>query len=326
VVPVDPSLSSVWQNKTVTITVGFVAGGGNDTWARLFSRHLGKQLPGNPTVIVENVPGAGGIIQGNNLYAARPDGLSIGIFERGMPTFQIRNEEGVRFDVTKMSWLGSATIEQFVLFVDKRAGVTDVDQLKNKEIKVGNIAAGTIGHNMMLVMRQYADWKFRTISGYNGQREVVLGIDRGEIDGVAIAWSSIMVQKRAEVAAGELLPLISMGGRVADPLGAKAVSTEEYVKNLSPEAQTLMAYVERPLNWSRSFAVPPGMDPKVLAGLRQAFMNTMADPAFLADAQQLQFDIVPVPGERVQTLVEEYMKTPKNLVDKLDEWVKADSE
>jgi len=179
---------------------------------------------------------------------------------------------------------------------------------------------------MMLVMRQFADWKFRTISGYNGQREVVLGIDRGEIDGVAIAWSSIMVQKRAEVAAGDLLPLISMGGRVTDPLGAKAVSTEEYAKKLSPDAQTLMAYVERPLNWSRSFAVPPDMDPKVLAGLRQAFMNTMADPAFLADAQQLQFDIVPVPGERVQTLVEEYMKTPKNLVDKLDEWVKADSE
>ena len=95
-----------------------------------------------------------------------------------------------------------------------------------------------------------------------------------------------------------------MGGRVADPLGAKAVSTEEYVKNLSPEAQTLMAYVERPLNWSRSFAVPPGWIPRRLAGLRQAFMNTMADPAFLADAQQLQFDIVPVPGERVQALVE----------------------
>ena len=87
-----------------------------------------------------------------------------------------------------------------------------------------------------------------------------------------------------------------------------------------------MAYVERPLNWSRSFAVPPGMDPKLLQGLRQAFMNTMADPAFRADAEQLKFDIVPVPGEKVQGLVEEYMKTPKGLVDKLEDWVKADSE
>jgi tripartite-type tricarboxylate transporter receptor subunit TctC len=324
--PVDPSLASVWQGKTVTITVGFVAGGGNDTWARLFARHLGKQLPGNPNVIVENVPGAGGIIQGNNLYAARPDGTNIGIFERGMPTFQLRNEEGVRFDVTKMGWLASATIEQFVLFVDKKAGVTVPADLKTKEIKVGNIAPGTIGHNMMLIMREYDGWKFRTISGYQGQREVVLGIDRGEIDGVAIAWSSIMVQKGPEIAAGELVPVISMGGRVADPLGAKAISTEEYVKNMPKDAQDLMAYVERPLNWSRSFAVPPGMDPKVLQGLRTAFMNTMADPAFMADAQQLKFDIVPVQGERVQMLVEEYMKTPKGLVDKLEEWVKADSD
>ncbi|MFN0074595.1 MAG: tripartite tricarboxylate transporter substrate-binding protein [Chloroflexota bacterium] len=323
---VDPSLASVWQNKVITITVGFVAGGGNDTWARLFGRHLGKQLPGNPTVIVENVPGAGGIIQANNLYSAKPDGLTVGIFERGMPTFQLRGEEGVRYDVNKMSWLASATIEQFVLMVDKKAGITDVNQLKDKEIKIGNVAAGTIGHNMMLVMREYAGWKFRTISGYNGQREVVLAIDRGEIDSVAIAWSSIMVQKRAEVTAGELIPLASMGGRVADPLGAKAPSTEELVKDLGPDARTLMAYVERPLNWSRSFAVPPGMDPKMLEGLRMGFMNTMADPAFLSDAAQLQFDIVPVPGEKVQALVAEYMTTPKNLVDRLDDWVKADSQ
>ena len=218
---VDPSLASVWQNKTITITVGFGAGGGNDTWARLFSRHLGKQLPGNPTIIVENMPGAGGIIQTNNLYGAKPDGLTIGNIERGMPTFQLRGEEGVRYDVTKMDWLASATVEQFVLFVDKKTGITDANQLKNKEIKLGNIAAGTIGHNMMLVMREYAGWKFRTISGYTGQREVVLAMDRGEIDSIAIAWSSIMVQKRAEVAAGELIPLASLGGRVTDPLGQK---------------------------------------------------------------------------------------------------------
>jgi tripartite-type tricarboxylate transporter receptor subunit TctC len=224
-----------------------------------------------------------------------------------------------------MGWLGSATIEQFVLFMHKRAGITDVAQMKDKEVKIGNNAPGTIGHNMTLVMREYAGWKFRTISGYNGQREVVLAIDRGEVDGVAIAWSSIMTQKRAEVAAGELLPLASMGGRVADPLGAKAPSTEELVKDLSEEARTLMAYVERPLNWSRVFAVPPGTDPKVLQALRTAFMNTMADKDFLADAQQLQFDIVPVTGEKVETLIADYMKTPKNLVEKLDKWVQADS-
>ncbi|HEX3246313.1 MAG TPA: tripartite tricarboxylate transporter substrate-binding protein [Chloroflexota bacterium] len=326
VATVDPALASVWQNKTITITVGFGPGGGNDTWARLFSRHLSKQLPGNPTVIVENVPGAGGIIQANNLYAAKPDGLSIGIFERGMPTFQIRGEEGVRYDVTKMDWLCSATVEQFVLFVDKKTGITDANQLKDKEVKLGNIAAGTIGHNMMLLMREYAGWKFRTISGYTGQREVVLAMDRGEIDAIAIAWSSIMVQKRAEVAAGELIPLASMGGRVTDPLGARAPSTEELVRDLPQDARTLMAYIEDPLQWSRAFAVPPGMDPKVLAGLRTAFMNTMTDPAFLADAQQLQFDIIPVPGDKVQALVGQYMQTPKSLVDKLDEWVKADSE
>ena len=86
-----------------------------------------------------------------------------------------------------------------------------------------------------------------------------------------------------------------------------------------------MAYVERPLNWSRVFAVPPGTDPKVLQALRTAFMNTMADKDFLADAQQLQFDIVPVTGEKVETLIADYMKTPKNLVEKLDKWVQADS-
>lgn len=322
----DPALASTWQGKTMTIMVGFPPGGGNDTWARLVSRHYGKHLPGNPTIIVENLPGAGGVIMANRLQESRPDGLTIGIHDRGISAVQLQGEEGVRYDVTKWTWLGSLTIEEYFYVVHQRTGVTpaNLDLLKTKEIKTANVSPGGFSHLMEVALKYGLGWKLTPIFGYQGNRETVLSIDRGETDAVAISWTSLITQKRDELQSKVMVPLVQMGGQNKDPLAAGVPTVQSLFTNATPEAKQVLNFVETPLNWSRSMSTPPGLEPRVAASMRAAFAQMMADPEFLADAAQLKFDIIPVPGEKVQEMMGEYMKTPKAIVDLVEEQVKKD--
>ncbi|MFN0074462.1 MAG: Bug family tripartite tricarboxylate transporter substrate binding protein [Chloroflexota bacterium] len=311
----------------MTIMVGFPPGGGNDTWARLVSRHYGKFLPGNPTIIVENVPGAGGVIMANRLHESRPDGLTIGIHDRGISAVQLQGEEGVRYDVTKWTWLGSLTVEQYFYVVHQRVGVTpaNLDLLKTKEVKTANVSPGGFSHLMEIALKFGLDWKLTPIFGYQGNRETVLSIDRGETDGVAISWSSLLTQKQDDLASKVMVPLVQMGGVSPDPLAAGVPTAAELLKDATPQAKQLLQFVETPLNWSRSMSTPPNLEPRVAAGMRAAFEQMMADREFLADAAQLKFEIIPIPGERVQSMMGEFMKTSPETIKFVEAQVKKDA-
>jgi tripartite-type tricarboxylate transporter receptor subunit TctC len=284
-----------------------------------------KYLPGNPTLVVQNVPGAGSVIQVNQLAEAKPDGLTLANVERGMATLQVLGGEGVRYDVTKLGWLGSVTQEAFFIVAHQRAGITKADDLKTKTLKIGQVTPGGFAHIMIIPFKEVLGYKIDNIFGYQGQSEVVLGIDRGEIDGVAISWSSIITQKRDQLADKTYIPLVAVGAETDDPLAANAVRGEVLFQNANEADKQLYNIMARPLTWSRAFAVPPNTDPKILTGMRQALMLTAADAEFKADADRQKFDVIPVDGDRVQQLIAEYANTPKSAFDRLNALVDADA-
>ncbi|MFN0071790.1 MAG: Bug family tripartite tricarboxylate transporter substrate binding protein, partial [Chloroflexota bacterium] len=326
---VDPSLASVWQGKTITLIVAENPGGGNDAWARLVARHIGKHLPGTPNVIVENMPGAGHRIGANAIYAARPDGLTMGLVDRYIPSFQLRGEgaeEGVRYDATKIGWLGSTTTETQVVFISSRTGVKEAKDLQDIQINFTNATPGSPPHVNQVVLKEALGWKTRSIFGYVGTAQQWLALDRDEVDGLITAWSSAVLQKGDDIRSGKYLPIAQIGGaRLKDPLAARAPWSEDLFQDKSPEMKQLLALAQRPFAWSRSFLTTPNLPPNVLATMRAAFLLACADPAFLAEAEQLKFDVDPVSGERVQELILDYMNTPKLVVERLSALIEADT-
>ncbi len=326
---VDPSLASTWQGKTLTIVVAEAPGGGYDNWGRLVGRHLGKQLPGNPTVIVENMPGGSHRIGTNHVYQSRADGLTIGLVDRFIPGYQLRGEgpeEGVRYDANKLNWLGSTATETQALTMTSKPEVTSWKDLATKEVKIGHTGPGSSPHTYQLLLNKALNLKTQPIFGYNGTASILLGMDRGEVDGIVISYSSLAIQKADDLKAKNLIPLVQFGdARIKDPLSGMPPAAEDLFKEASPEYQQLLALAQRPFTWSRAFVLPPNMDAKVLSTMRAAFMNTMSDADFLSDARQLKFDVDAVSGEQVQSLIEEYMKTPRPIVDRLTELIEADT-
>jgi len=304
-------------------------GGGYDNWGRLVGRHLGKQLPGNPTIIVENMPGGSHRIGTNHVYQSKPDGLTIGLVDRFIPGFQLRGEgpeEGVRYDAKKLNWLGSPATETQVLTVTSKPGITNWKELATKEVKIGHTGPGSSPHTYQLLMNKALNLKAQPIFGYNGTASILLGMDRGEVDGIIISYSSLAIQKSDDLRSKALIPLVQFGdSRITDPLSGLPPAADDLFKDATPEYQQLLALAQRPFTWSRAFVLPPAMDAKVLSTLRAAFMNTMSDPEFLEDAGKLKFEVDAISGEQMQSIIEEYMNTPRPIVDRLNELIEADT-
>jgi tripartite-type tricarboxylate transporter receptor subunit TctC len=321
----DPAMASVWQNKTVTMSVGFTAGGGNDTWARLAGRHIGRFLPGTPTVIVNNVPGAGGVVQVNQLYESKPDGLSMGLVERGTPILQMGGQEGIRFDCAKLGWLGSAAQEGYYLVIDTRSGASTAEDLLTKPLKIGQLSPGTFSHQLVVLLRREMNWQIQSIFGYQGQNEAVLAMDRGEVQGVLLSWSSLAVQKKDDLASGRLKLITYIGAGATDPMSAGVPSAATVLKDKSEETKQMLAIIEKPFLWSRPYAMPPNTPPAMLAAARAAFAQMVADPQFLDEAAKVQFDVSPVPGAQIETQIGDFLKTPPDVFNKLKAMTDADT-
>jgi tripartite-type tricarboxylate transporter receptor subunit TctC len=313
----------------VNVIVGQPPGGGHDAWARLVARHLGKHLPGTPTVIVQNVPGAVSVVATNQIYQSPGDGLNIGEVSPDTPTFQLQagdEREAIRYDAAKINWLGSAGSTTYVLLVHSRTGVRTAADLASKAVRIGDQSPGGVGHRINLTLREGLGWQIGTpIFGYTGTREVALGVDRGEVDALFLPWDSALQQKGDDLRAGTIVPLVQVGPKLNDPLLANVPAARELMADRDPDMRQILTLTERPLEWFRPFIVSPATPPNVLAGMRAALTETLSDPELVRDAAQLKFDIDHIPGERLQQLVIEYMQTPKALLDRIDAMVKAET-
>jgi tripartite-type tricarboxylate transporter receptor subunit TctC len=315
------SPAEFYKGKTVEIYIGYSVGGAYDAHARLLARHMGKHIPGNPTVINKNMEGAGSLRLANWLYTVAPkDGLIFGIIGRGIPFDPLLGRGGAQFEATKFSWIGSANDEVSICAAWHTTPVEKFEDLTAKEMIVGGTAGSADTDQFPRVLNGVFGTKMRVISGYPGGAEINLAMERGEVQGrCGWSWSSVpathpqwIKDKKIKILAQ--LSLAKHPDLLDVPLVMDLVKNEE-------QRQILRLIFARQV-MGRPFLGPPGIPADRLATLRKAFMDTMKDPDFLAEAKKADLEVTPVPGEDIQKLVEEIYQTPKEIADKAAAMVK----
>jgi tripartite-type tricarboxylate transporter receptor subunit TctC len=304
------SVEEFYRGRSITVLVGFTAGGGYDLYARLLGRHMGRHVPGNPTIVVQNMPGAGSMKATQYVYGvAAKDGLTLGTVSRGMVTEPLLN--AANFDPTKLTWLGTITSETSVCATWKTSLVKSWDDMFKREFSLGGSAIGADPDTFALIMRNVFGAKVKLVTGYPGGNDINLAMERSEVDGrCGWSWNILKSQKN-------WLPQINLLVQFnleknADlpnvPVALERAASDEQRQVL----RLLIAgqYVGRP------FFTSPDIPADRKAALRAAFDATMKDPQFLADAAKLDLEISPVGGAAIDAFLAELYRTPKDVVSK----------
>jgi tripartite-type tricarboxylate transporter receptor subunit TctC len=305
-------IAAFYRGKQVRLIVGTAPGGGYDLFARIVARHIAAHIPGQPTVIVQNQPAAGGLVMTNQLYALGPkDGTAIGVPINGIPTAPLL-QQGAQFDATKLNWLGSTNREPYVAFVWHTAPVQSLIELRTKDLVVGATAPGTTMADFPLVVNDVLGLKFKVVRGYEGTPQINHAIERGEIQGQGgIGWAAVKAQVPQWIAEKKI-KVIAQYGLKRHPDLADVPAMLELAAN-EPDRQALAMLFAR-AEYGRPYFLPPDVPLDRVMALRHAFDATMKDPAFVADAARLQLDIDPMTGEEVQALVAQLNRTPPAIV------------
>jgi tripartite-type tricarboxylate transporter receptor subunit TctC len=315
------SPAEFFKDKTVTFYVGLSAGGGYDVNARLVARHIGKYIPGNPQVIVRNMPGGGGLVMTNYVAnVANKDGLHIGAPQRGIPFEPLLGEHSnAKFDAVKLNWVGSANTDTSVAVVHKRTGVKAWQDLKGRanDVIVAGTGIGTESVTVPYILRNLLGFKYRVIAGYPGGSEMNLAMMRGEVDGRGtFSWTSIKPHRKEWIDSGELTILYQQGLRKhADipniPLVMELTDDPEIKKALTVQFTAF--------ELGRPYFLADGVPADRVTALRRAFDMVMKDKALLADADKLNQEVNPFTGEEMQKVLADVYATPKALIARLAE-------
>jgi len=318
-------LESVWAGKTMTLITCLGPGTAGDILARLIARHMPRFLPGRPNMIVVNIVGAGGRVATNQIYLeTRGDGLTIFGCSRAVPTFQLQGDPGVRYDVSKIPWLGSVGPEPTVLVVHKRAGITRADQLKTREFKIPMATPGSSPHLPLVILRKVLGWQLKPVFGFESSTEIVLAVDRGDTDTMMFTWATMLTLRRAELEAKTLIPLVVIGRAGNDLLLARVPTARQLFAAKNQADLDLLTLAERPNDIGWPFGAPPGTRPDILRALRKAFMDTMEDSLFIAAAKSININVAPISGEELLGMMTQYINTPKVTRDELTRLIQSD--
>lgn len=315
----DAQSAGAFAGKTVQVIIGVGPGGGYDQWGRTLARHIGQHLPGNPNVVAENMPGAGGFVAASHIYSAVPrDGTVIAIITSAAPLGPLTGAEGARFDPTKMSWLGTPTVDSNVCIANSTADVKTVDDLFTKQLIVGDTGAGTDTHTYPAALAALLGMKFKLIAGFPSSADVFLAMERHEVDGICESLGSVTGKRPDWISSGKVHVLFQ-GGAAPNP-DAKGVP---FILDLarSDEDRQAIAFLYAPQSIGRPFVAPPGLSPDRLKMLRDAFDATMKDPDFVADAAKQQLEVRPTSGADLATMIDKIYTTPKPIVEKIGKLV-----
>lgn len=303
------SVADFYRGKTVNVLIGVGVGGEYDLQARLVARHIGKHIPGNPTVVPQNMTGAGGIKMANFLFSqAARDGTFIGMLGNNFPATQAVGAQGVMYDAVKFQWLGTIAPVVETMAVWHTAGVKTIDDLRRKEIVAGASGKGAITYIYPSMMNEYLGTKFRIVTGYPGGNQINLAMERGEVQARNNTWSSWKATKPTWLRDKEIIIVAQAGPRAPD---LDAPSVEDLAR--SPEERSLIELVTSGTHLGRPMATTPGVPEDRLKALRAAYRATMTDPEFRAEAAKANFEVAPVFGEEMQKIVERIMSTPAEL-------------
>jgi tripartite-type tricarboxylate transporter receptor subunit TctC len=320
-------VAEFYRGKTIRLIVGAAAGGGYDIPARAIAGHMGRHIPGNPAIVVENMPGATSLIMTNYLYARAPrDGTAIGMPNNNVPLeprLQILSREGgnVSFDITKFGWIGSPVQEPQILFTLASAA-RSVDDLKAGKVLVGSTGRSADNFSLPFMLNQLLGTKMDIIPGYQGQNDIFLAIDRGEVQGNNTGLTNLLVTKPDWIRNGRVKILVQYGSE-----RAAAIPDVPTALELAPDesARELIRFFGLKFQMARPIAVPPDVPSGRLRALQDAFDATMKDPAFLSEAQKIGLEISPVSGIEVARLVAEMQTTPQTVVDRLKNLLSLES-
>jgi tripartite-type tricarboxylate transporter receptor subunit TctC len=295
-----------YKGKTLTLIAGFPPGGGYDTYVRVLARHYGRFLPGQPSVIASNMPGAGSLTAANNIYAKyAPDGLALAMFASSAAMEPLIGNKSALFEPTKFSWIGSMSQDVAYCGIWQHpGGATTFDEMLTKETIIGGGAPAAITYQHPMVLKNVLKANFKVIQGYKGTRDINIAMQRGEVNGTCgMFGSSVNSQFGAEVKDGRMKLFIQMGSKRSDAFG-KIPSVFDYAK--TDEDRAILQFHFGQLLLGRPLAGPPGIPADRLAALRTALFATMKDPQFLAEAGKAGLDIDPVTPEDVMALLKQF--------------------
>ncbi len=308
-----------YKGKSIRVVVGFSAGGGFDTYARTIARHMGKHIPGQPSLVVENMTGAGSLIAANHLYkVAKPDGLTIGHFIGGLFLGQVLGQKGIEFDARKFEFIGAPITDHVVCAMTKASGITTVEQwLASKSpVKMGGIAPGTsTPDNATRILKVALGLPIQLVTGYKGTADVRLAAESGEVAGGCWGWDSVSVTWQKALASGDAVVVLQASRRTHPdlpnvPQAIKLAKTDEGRKMIE-------VGIHGDSDIVRTYTLPPGTPKDRVQLLRKAFDDTLKDPEFLSDAKKSKLNVDPVSVDDIEKDIAGLFKLDQGLLAKL---------
>lgn len=304
-----------YKGKTLRFVVGYSPGGGFDIYTRAIARHINKHIPGNPTTMVQNQPGAGGLIAANTVYkVAKPDGLTIGNFIGSLVIDQVLETPGIEFDARKFEWVGVPMQESNACVLTKASGITSLEKWKASPtpVKIGATAPGDPTYNIPLILKQVLGVPVQVVGGYKGIAGILVAAESGEIAGACWQWESIKTTWRKALDAGEVSVVVQINRQSHPELpnvpNAVSLAKDDAGRSL------LQAGILDPAAITRLYALPPGTPKDRVQILRKAFLDTLKDPEFLEEAKKLNIEVKPMSGEDLAKLVAGLFSLPPDTV------------
>lgn len=315
------SVADFYRNKNVDLYIGYSVGGAYDLYARMLARHMSKHIPGNPNVIPKNMEGAGSLRLANWLYNVAPkDGSAFAIIGRGTGFDPLLGNKAAQFDGNKFTWIGSANNEVSVCVAWNTSGVTKFEDLQTKELIVGGTSTSADTDQFPRIVNGVLGTRMKVVTGYPGGNEVGLAMERGEVKGrCGWSWSSVKSTHAKSLEEKKFSILVQLAlekhPELQDvPLIIDLAKTDEQ--------QQILRLIFARQAMGRPFVAPPNIPQDRAEALRSAFMATMQDKDFLADAEKVQMEVNPVPGEKVQTLVKEIYSAPPAVAQKATSYLR----
>lgn len=309
------SVEAFYRGKQIVFIVSSAAGGDYDLWSRTLTRHMGNHLPGKPSFVPQNMPGAGQMTATNHLFnVAAKDGSVIGMIGRNLPNQALFKHPSVQFDPVKFNWIGSPELTNRVCVATDKSGIAKGADLFEKELLVGGAGAGTAVTMTPLLLANALGMKFKLIEGYGSSNAVMLAIERGEVQGICQTYTAIKHGNDDWLADGRFKILFNMEKNPIPGVDAPTI----YAFAKTQEQRDIIGLYNSSVELGRPVVAPPGVPADRIDALRRAFDATMQDKAFLEDAERQKLEINALTGEQLTELIADLMKTPPELSQKME--------
>jgi tripartite-type tricarboxylate transporter receptor subunit TctC len=321
-------VADFYRGKRINLVVSYGTGGGYDVYARVLARHMSRHIPGNPNIIIQNMPGAGSLRGANYIYNVAPrDGTVFGTFARNMALIGLlKTNQNVQFDPLKFTWLGSSSSlanDAYVLIIRRDAKVKSVEDARRPggpPIILGSTAEGASSDAMGLLLREWLGFNVKVIPGYTDSGVLSLAIERGEIDGRTVGLSSLRSNKPDWLKPGGLARVLVVFGRAARfPDYPDAPTTRELARNA--DDRNLIEILDIPYALSRPYAAPPEIPADRAKALQDAFVATHKDPAYLAEAEKIGIEVSPIGNDEVRRMIDKIVKTPADQLRRIEKLI-----